>query len=188
MKRYALALVVVLAVEQGFPASRALTTQQKIELIESEKAPRGSKILFPESELNRYVRDEVPRVVPEGVRNPKLSLSEGRASGTALIDFSKLRHAERNSIGWTILGRLLEGERPVTVTARIRSSEGTATVDLERVEISGSTISGRPLKMLLDMFVMPLYPEARIGEPFALRHGVDRIEVRPGLAQVLMRP
>jgi hypothetical protein len=164
-----------------------LTTKQKLELIESEHAAPGSKILFPQSEINSYLVTEIPHVVPQGLRAPKLQLTAGKAYGTALVDFSKLRHASQDSLGWSILGRLLEGERPVAVTAKVTSANGTATVDLEKVQISGNAISGRPLRLLLEMFVYPLYPEAKVGEPFALQHGVDRIEVLPGAAQVLMK-
>jgi hypothetical protein len=182
-----LAFALATAGQLAYSGGRLLTTKQKLDLIESDHAAPGSRILFPQSEINSYIVSEVPRVVPQGLREPKVQLAAGKAYGTALVDFSKLRHGDQDSLGWTLLGRLLEGERPVAVTAKVTSANGTATVELEKVQISGSAISGRPLRLLLEMFVYPLYPEAKVGEPFALQHGVDRIEVLPGLAQVLMK-
>ena len=75
----------------------------------------------------------VAYIVGGAVRDPALRLGASSAVGEARIDFAKLRRAQRKPTGW-LLGRLLEGERPVRVTAAIRSSGGNATVDVERVE------------------------------------------------------
>ena len=77
------------------------------------------------------------REVPEGVRNPRLQLAApDMATGMAMVDFGKLRRALGYQTGW-LMSKLLDGDRPVSVTARIRSAGGRATVDLQRVEISG---------------------------------------------------
>lgn len=89
-------------------------------------------------------------------------------------------------MGW-LMARLLAGERPVRVKARIRSGGGRATVDLERVEISGLTVSGAALDFLIRNFVLPYYPEAKIGQPFELAHRIERLEVRPSEVRVLIK-
>ena len=70
------------------------------------------------------------------------------------------------------------GERPVAVTARIRSGGGQATVDVEKVEISGIAMNGATLDFLIHNFVLPLYPDAAVGRPFPLGHRIDRLDVQ----------
>jgi hypothetical protein len=113
-------------------------------------------------------------------------LGDGKATGIALIDFLKLRHARGVESGW-IMRQLLKGERPVKVTTRIESGQGRATVHLERVEISGVPISGSALDFLVDKFLLTLYPEAKIGRPFELQHRVDRVEIRPAEVRFVVK-
>ena len=85
------------------------------------------------------------------------------------------------------LRKLLEGGREVAVTTRIRSGGGQATVDLQRVEISGIAIEGPTLDFIIDNYLKPNYPDAKIGQPFALHKHVDRIEVARGVAYIITR-
>jgi len=84
------------------------------------------------------------------------------------------------------MSKLLDGERPVRVTVRIRSANGQATVDVERVEVSGLQIHGQTLDFLIDNFLLALYPDARVGQPFEIGSRVDRIETAPGAATVVI--
>ena len=72
-------------------------------------------------------------------------------------------------------------------SVEIQSARGRATVHVTRVEIGGLAVSGASLDFLINTFLLPLYPNAKIDEPFALAHGVDRIEVTPAAARVYMR-
>lgn len=157
----------------------------KIELIRQDRALPGSVVRLTEEELNRYVRGEVERFVPEGIRDPRLDLGRNRASGYAYIDFPKLRQSIGKPMG-SFLARLLSGARPVRVDARIRSGNGRAVIYLDRVEVSGLSISGGALDYLIRNFLWPYYPEAKIGKPFELAHGIDRLEVRPNAVRVVM--
>jgi hypothetical protein len=108
------------------------------------------------------------------------------ATGSALIDFVKLRSAQGKPPNW-LLRTLLQGEHEVEVTTRVRSGNGSATVDVERVEIEGVPISGAALDFIIENYLLPNYPEAKVGRPFTLAKGVDRIEVHPGVAYVITR-
>jgi hypothetical protein len=158
---------------------------RKFSLIEQDRLKPGSRVILTPQELNAYARREIAEVVPDGVRNPRLDLGAGKATASALIDFGKLRRAEGKEPG-RLMAYLLDGERPVTITARIRSSNGTATVDVESVEISGVTIEGRMLDFLIRNYLMPAYPEAKIGQPFALGHRIEQLDVQPAAVGVLI--
>ncbi len=155
------------------------TAKAKIEQIENDRVAPGSRVTFTPAELNAYITHETPTVT-DGVRNPRLELwGPGIAHGSALIDFAKLRASQGHPPGW-LLSKLLEGEHPVAVTARIQSGGGQATVEVQKVEISGIAIDGATLDFLIQHFLLPLYPDAVVGRPFALGHGMERVDVQPG--------
>ena len=182
MRRRLLLFIPLLAAAAG---SDYETARRKIALIEGERLAAGKHVVLTEAELNAYLLRELGAVVPDGVRDPRLRLGAHSATGTALIDFGKLRRAQGKPPGW-ILRRLIDGERPVRVTAGIRSSAGTATVDVESVEISGVTIDGGALDFLIDNFLLVYYPTAAIGRPFELGHRIERLEVRPSAVTVVI--
>ena len=158
---------------------------QKFSLIEQDRLKPGSRVALTPGELNAYAEREIAEAAPGAVRNPRLDLGLGTATASALIDFGKLRRTEGKSPGW-IMSYLLDGERPVTITARIRSAGGTATVDVESVEISGVTIEGRMLDFLIRNYVLPAYPAAKVGQPFDLGHRIERLDVQPSAVGVII--
>lgn len=172
------AALLVWALLPGGSLSDYQSANRKIALIENDEARPGTTVHLSLSELNAWIKEEVPAAVPEGVRNPNLELGYGTATGSALVDFLKLREAKGAGTNW-LMARLLEGERPVRVTARIQSGNGRATVDVERVEISGLAISGSALDFLIENFLLSYYPEAKIGTPFELGHRIERLDVQP---------
>lgn len=164
-----------------------LSAKQKFDQIQNDHLRAGSRIVLSSNELNAYVEREVP-MVTGGVRNPHLELVGPQVvRGTALIDFARLERSQGQSPGW-LMSKLLEGERPVSVTARIRSADGRATVDVQSVAISGVEIDGRMLDFLIQNFLLPLYPTAAVGRPFELAYHIERLDVQPsGVGVVIGR-
>ena len=159
-----------------------LSAKQKFDSIESGRLRAGSRVELSVRELDAYAEREVP----EGVRNPRLQLvAPGMATGLAMVDFGKLRRAHGYQTGW-LMSKLLDGDRPVSVTARIHSAGGRATVDLQRVEISGIAIDGRTLDFLIENVLQPLYPDAVLGRPFELGHRIEKLDVGPAAVAVLI--
>jgi hypothetical protein len=159
-----------------------ISAKRKFDLIDSGRSRPGTRVVLTASELNAYVAHEVP----SGVRNPKLEVvSPGVTTGTALIDFGKVRRAQGYSPGW-LMSKLLDGERPVSVTARITSAHGQATVDVQRVEVSGLEIDGKTLDFLIRNFLLALYPDAAVGRPFELGHRIERLDVQPAAVGVVI--
>lgn len=152
-----------------------LSARHKVDQIEAGQLRAGTRVELSPPELNAFIAREAP----EGVRNPKIQLvAPGVASGTALVDFDKLQRGQGRQPGW-LMSKLLEGERPVSATARIRSAEGRATVDVERVQISGVEIDGRTLDFLIRNVVLPQYPDVMVGHPFELGYRIDKLDVKP---------
>jgi len=160
-----------------------LSTQKKFDQIADGKLKPGSVVTLSAAELNGWARAKVPETIPQGLRNPLIELGSGEATGSALVDFLKMRGGETS---W-LMTKLLEGERPLKVWIRMSSGGGQATVSLTRVDLSNATISGRTLDFLIQNFFKPRYPEAKIGEPFELGYSMDRIEVQPSGVRVFMK-
>ncbi len=178
-------IVVAFAACLTAASSDYLSAKDKFDRIESDRLGAGTRIQLTARELNAYVSQEVPTVT-DGVRNVRLELlAPQMARGSALIDFAKVRRSQGQPPGW-LISKLLEGERPVSVTARIHSGSGRAQVDVERVSISGIAIDGRTLDFLVQNLLRPLYPNAVVGEPFALGHRIEKLDVQPGGVGVII--
>lgn len=161
------------------------SVQQKFDSIESGRLKPGSRVDLSPAELNAYVEHEVP-LATGGVRQPHVTLLRPEvAQATALINFAEVRRSQGDPPGW-LMSRLLDGEHPVSVTARIRSSAGHATVDVLSVEISGITIDGRTLDFLIQHFLLALYPDAVVGRPFELGDRIEKLDVQPSGVHVLI--
>lgn len=185
MKRVALLLILALPLVPAPSRYDSLPTERKLDLIEQGKVPPGTQLVFAERELNTFVVRKAKELIPTGLREPKVSLSDGAVIGTAYVDFVKMRHAQGEDLNW-LVAKLLTGEHPVFVKGRVTSANGSARVDLENVDIGGNSIKGRALDLMVRAFVSPLYPQAKVGTDFELGYNVDRIEVKQGLARVVM--
>lgn len=165
---------------------QAARVSRKLDIIQSGHAKPGAVYVFTPAELNAWARVKVPTVVPQGVRQPRLELGNNSATGYALVDFLKVRQGSGVETNW-LVAKLIQGEKPVKVMARIRSANGQATVTLERVEIGGLGVSGSTLDFFIHTFFMPLYPNAKIDEPFELADRIDHIQVTPAAARVYIK-
>lgn len=164
-----------------------LNAKRKFHAIEKYQLKPGTRVPISSAELNAYVQMELPEAVPQGVRDPSVDLQgDNVATGRAMINFLKVQNARGSSPGW-LLKRLLDGEHEVAVTAKIISGTGRATVSLQRVEIDGIPIEGGALDFLIQNYLLPTYPNAKINSPFDLKYRMDRLEVAAGIAYVVMQ-
>jgi hypothetical protein len=159
---------------------------ERLNLIESGKAKPGAVFHFTPAELNAWVRVRAPTIVHDGFRDPRLQLGNGTAIASARIDFVKVRHAAGIETNW-LIAKLIQGEKLVTARATIQSANGRATVHILRVEIGGLAVTGPPLDFLVQNFLLPFYPNAKIDEPFDLAGNVDHVAVTPAEARVYIR-
>jgi hypothetical protein len=163
------------------------SAKRKIALVREDRAQPGSRVWLSLAELNAFGKNAALEAVPHGLRNPRLELGNGAAAGSALIDFLKVRQikgpAPNPLVAW-----FLSGERPVRAEARIESGRGRATVHLQKVTVSWMTAQGAVLDFLIENFLLPFYPEAKIGTPFELKHNVERFEISPAGVNVVIAP
>ena len=175
------AISLVFAGALGTAYTDYASVKHKFDQIESDRLRAGTRVELTAGELTAYCEHEAP----QGVRKPRIQLpTPGVAQGSALIDFNKLQRSQGYEPGW-LMSKLLDGERPVSVTARIRSANGQATVDVQKVEISGITIDGKTLDFLIQNFLLAKYPDAIVGRPFDLGHRIERLDVPPAAVGVV---
>jgi hypothetical protein len=180
------AFLLALAASSAFALDPYTSAQQKLDSLDRGTARPGSVVEFSPAEINAWVRAEIPMTVPEGIRLPLVELGSGTASGSAIVNFLKLRQAKSKDAS-PLMAWMLNGEHPLKVSVRLQSSNGRCTVYLTRLELSGAAISGSPLDFLIQNFFRPLYPGARINEPFELAGNIDRIEITPAAIRVSVR-
>lgn len=178
------ACLMVLCVAAGGTFDLYTSARQKVELIESGRLRPGARVDLSVSEINAWAAREAPI----GIRNLKMAVTgPDTVSGSALVDFGKLRRAQGYEPGW-LMSKLLDGDRQVSATAHVRSGGGKITVDLTQVSISGLEIEGSTVDFLLKNFVLPFYPEAMVGQPVAMGFRIDRLQVAPaGVGVVIGR-
>jgi hypothetical protein len=143
-------------------------------------------VTFTPREIDAWARVKVPETVPEGLRDSRIELGQGVASAYAIADFLKMRQAKGQQPNW-FMQKLLEGERPLKISVRLESGGGRCTVYLTRVEVSNIAANATVLDFLIKTFFMPLYPDARINEPFDLDYDIDRIDIRPSDIRVTIK-
>jgi hypothetical protein len=181
-------LILVVASAAALSAADPLgaNVTRRLDLIDSGKAKPGAVFHFTPAELNAWVRVKAPAIIHDGLREPRLQLGNGTASASARIDFIKMRHAEGIETNW-LIAKLIQGEKLVTARATIQSANGRATVHILRVEIGGLAVTGAPLDFLVQNFLLPFYPDAKIDQPFDLAGNVERIVLTPAEARVYIR-
>lgn len=162
------------------------SADRKMNLIATGRVRPGSVVTFTLAEINAWARVMVPATVPEGIREERVDLGSGTATGSALVDFLKMRQAKGIDSGW-LLTKLIEGERPLRVSVRLESGGGRCTVYLTQVELGGAVANGTLLDYLVRTFFTPLYPNAKIDQPFDFDYDIDRIDIRPDAVRVTMK-
>lgn len=182
------AFILVLASAAALWAAdpQPMNVSRKLDRIDSGKAKPGEVFRFTAAELNAWVRVKAPTIIHDGLREPRLQLGNGAASASARIDFLKVRHAAGIETNF-LIAKLIEGEKLVTARATIQSANGRATVHILRVEIGGLAVTGAPLDFLVQNFLLPFYPDAKIDQPFDLAGKVDHIVITPAEARVYIR-
>ena len=154
------------------------SAQRKLDAIDEHRIARGASVRFTPAEIAAWARVRVPEIVPQGMRDQRVELGNGTATGYATVDFLKMRQAAGQATNW-FFSKLIEGERPLTVTIRLESGAGRCVVHLTRVELSHAVANATVLDFLIKTFFMPLYPDAHINEAFDLTGDIDRIDIRP---------
>lgn len=167
--------------------SATTSVEAKFHALEVGAYPPGSRVTFTTAEFNRYLQTEIPVFIGPGVRNARVETAAGNiVRGDTDIDFLKVRQAHGEQPNW-LMSQLLAGERPVSITVRVTSGHGMCRVDVLQVSVSGVVAEGRTLDFLIRNFVLPTFPDVKVGQDFPLDYNIDHLEIRPGVVVVALR-
>lgn len=144
---------------------------QKIKHIEANAHaahPDQKPTVFTEAEINAYVAADV--VLPNGVQSVKLQGSPGIITGTAEIDFDKVREGINSS---NPLLSMFNGVHEVVVVAHAHGESHTGYVHADSVSLDGVTVPHFVLELFVEKFLTSRYPEIGIDSKFALPDRID---------------
>lgn len=158
----------------------------KMDKFSKEQWKPGEVVVLTLAEVNAWIRDQTPKAVPQGIRDPKIELGADTASASAMVDIVKMQESKGKTPNF-MLKTMFDGEHPLKVYVRLTSSGGKCTVYLTRVEISGASMEGTLLDYLVKGVFLPLYPDAKINQPFDLDYNIDRIELHPDAIRITIK-
>jgi hypothetical protein len=186
MFRFRVALVLAALALFVSAATITETANRKFARIESSRLPAGTRIDIPSAELNAWANEKAGIYAPGAARKLRLELRNGEATGSALIDFIKLRQAATGQESSWLIRNLFSGERQVVVRARFQSQNRRARVDVQRVEVSGVPVEGGALDFLVRNWLRPTFPDAHMNEWFNLGFRIDHFTVTPAGTSVFI--
>ena len=93
------------------------SAQRKLDSIADEKLKRGAVVVLSPQEINAWLHEKAVKAFPEGLRNEHVDLGSGTVDGSALVDLMKIQK-NKSSMN-ALIGRLIEGERPLKISIRV---------------------------------------------------------------------
>jgi len=159
--------------------------QKKMDDIIKDRLKPGARVYMPQRELLAYEQAQAVAIAPKAVHNVTLELREGSGTTSATINFLELNKARGGQSNW-LMDQILSGDRLVKVSLRVQTRDGNARADVERVEIGGAAMQGSALDFLIQNYVLPQFPNAKVDQWFPMDHHMDRIEIRPNGVTVII--
>ena len=166
--------------------SSANSLDRKLQMIRqrhADGAESPKRYSVTEEEANAYLLYRVAEHLPEEVTEPWVRFSQDQVQGGAMLDM-KLLQAH---LGESTLMKLLEGEVPLEILARVRGEGGVGQVELESVTLAGFPLPQTLVDQLLrDASKNPALPEGvRLNDVFPLPYGLTSARFRTG--RVILR-
>ena len=135
----------------------ASSAQRKIEHIEANGAlalPDPAPTEFTEQEINAYIASGKIQL-PDGVQSVHLVGVDGSITGTARVDFDKLKTGRKSS---NPLLSMFSGVHDVEVQAHAHGSGGMGIIHVDTVILDGTEIPHFLLELFVEKYLQPKYP------------------------------
>lgn len=154
------------------PLSDAARMEQELHHLDANARtphPDQTPTTLTEPEANDYFASGKARL-PAGVQSLKLEAVPGVITGTAQIDFDKVREGSRSS---NPLLSMFSGVHEVVVIAQAHGAGGQGYVHVDSVALDGVEIPNFVLELFVDKFLTPKYPQIGMDSQFALPDRID---------------
>jgi hypothetical protein len=154
----------------------AASMGQKLRHIESNgqsARPDQTPTVITEQEVNAYLASDNV-ALPTGVRSVKLEGQPGTITGSAQIDFDRIREGSRSS---NPLLSVFSGVHDVIVHAHAYGAARQGYVHVDSVSLDGVEVPRFVLQLFVEKYLQPKYPELGLDSRFALPDRVDTATV-----------
>jgi hypothetical protein len=154
----------------------AASMGQKLRHIESNgqsARPDQTPTVITEQEVNAYLASDNV-ALPTGVRSVKLEGQPGTITGSAQIDFDRIREGTRSS---NPLLSVFSGVHDVIVHAHAYGAARQGYVHVDSVSLDGVEVPRFVLQLFVEKYLQPKYPELGLDSRFALPDRVDTATV-----------
>src|SRR6266496_509012 len=152
--------------------SAATAAQRKVDHIEANGAlahPDPAPTQFTEQEINAYIASGKVQL-PEGVQSVHLVGMDGTVTGTARVDFDKVKTGRKSS---NPLLSMFSGMHNVEVKAHAQGRNGTGIIHVDSVALDGAEIPHFLLELFVDKYVAPKYPGVGMDTQVPLPNKID---------------
>lgn len=135
--------------------------------------PDQTPTVLNEKEVNAYIASDNVKM-PEGVKSVRLNGTPGIITGTAQVDFDKVREGVHSSN--PLLG-IFSGVHEVVVIAHAHGAARKGYVHVDSVSLDGVEVPHFVLELFVEKYLTPKYPQVGIDSQFALPDRVDTATV-----------
>jgi len=152
------------------------SAQRKIAHIEANARaahPDPRPTVLTESEVNAYIASDNVKL-PAGVESVKLIGESGMISGTAHIDFDKVREGTHSS---NPLLSMFSGVHEVLVVTHAHGENAQGYVHVDSVSLDGVEVPHFVLQLFVEKFLQPKYPQIGLDSQFTLPNRIDSAAV-----------
>jgi hypothetical protein len=159
-------------------SSDVASAEQKLRHIEANgQVPRPDQTptVFSEPEINSYLASDNV-ILPDGVQSVKLEGEPGIITGTARVDFDRIREGTGSS---NPLLSIFSGVHDVVVVAHAHGAGRQGYIQVDSVSLDGVEIPRFVLQLFVEKYLQPKYPELGLDSRFSLPDRLDTATVGP---------
>ena len=173
----------------GRPVSDAdavISAQHKVDHIRSNgdlAHPDPAPTIFTEQEINAYIASGKVEL-PDGVKSVHLVCMDGTITGTARVDFDKIKSGRGSS---NPLLSMFSGVHDVEVHAHAHGEDGKGIVHVDSVLLDGTEIPRFLLEMFVEKFIKPKYPEVGLDTRMQLPNKINSAVIGQHILTVVQK-
>lgn len=149
----------------------------------AKQTPDQQPTVLTDREVNAYMASGNVKL-PTGVKSVRFSGRPGFIDATARVDFDEITASRRS--GNPLLS-LFSGVHDVHAVARAQGSGGQGHVEIQSVDLDGTTIPRVALEYFVSKYVTPKYPDVGMDSTFNLPYRIDTAVVGQGTLTVTQK-
>jgi len=158
----------------------SLSAARKFQQIAEKSLPSGTEVEFSEDELNAFLKIHGALSLPDGVKDPELSLRERGAVFGAQIDLEAAGDALESLP--VLMRLLLKGTREILVDIDFAIEDGRGSLKLVSMLVEGVEIPESVLAWFIEAYAPPEFRPYLMGEEAEVRIGLSALSLEPGRA------